>query len=210
MAGVTSDARTRILLAAERLFAERGVDNVSLREIGERAGQRNNSAVQYHFGDKSRLIQSLYDLRLVPLNETRLKMLSEVAEPDVADLARIYVLPMAEAVMGSRGTWAYARFLDRYLGRGRDFEPFDDRHSEGSREVTERMAEQMATLGSGMREERLRMIQVLQIRTLADLEHRLEYGLADSAEAWLTVEALIEGVTVLLRAGTGVTDPRDG
>jgi len=205
MAAVTSDSRTRILHAAERLFAERGVGNVSLREIGERAGQRNNSAVQYHFGDQSGLIQSLYDLRLVPLNEKRLAMLSEVTDPDVEDLARIYVLPLAEAVTLSGGSWAYARFLDRYLARGREFEPFDDRHGEGSRQVTARMAEEMAGLGAAVCEERLRMIQVLQIRTLADLEHRLEHDLVDAEGAALTVECLIEAVTVLLRADTQVS-----
>jgi AcrR family transcriptional regulator len=198
----TSDARTRILLAAERLFAERGVDNVSLREIAEHAGQRNNSAVQYHFGDRRGLIQALYDLRLVPLNEARLTLLSQAPDPDAVTLARIYVEPLAEAVIESRGTWAYARFLDRYLGRGREFEPFDDRHSEGSREVTARMAAHMAPLGAALREERLRMIQVLQIRTLADLEHRLEHELVDAEGARLTVQALIEGVSLLLRAET--------
>lgn len=207
MTAVTSDSRTRILHAAERLFAERGVENVSLREIGERAGQRNNSAVQYHFGDTSGLIQSLYDLRLVPLNEKRLAMLAEVTDPDAEELARIYVLPLAEAVVLSEGSWAYARFLDRYLGRGREFEPFDDRHGEGSRLVVAQMAELMRGLGTAVCDERLRMIQVLQIRTLADLEHRLEHRLVDTAGATLTVQALIETVTIMLRAGTEISDP---
>jgi AcrR family transcriptional regulator len=34
--------RERLLVTAERLFAERGVAGVSLREIGAAAGQRNN------------------------------------------------------------------------------------------------------------------------------------------------------------------------
>jgi AcrR family transcriptional regulator len=46
--------KEQILLAAERLFAERGYD-VSLREIGVSAGSSNNSAVQYHFGSKEQL-----------------------------------------------------------------------------------------------------------------------------------------------------------
>ena len=206
MAGVANDARTKILYAAEQLFAERGVDHVSLREIGERAGQRNNSAVQYHFGDKASLIQALYDLRLVPLNDARLRMLAEIPAPGPADLARIYVLPLADAVIANGGSWAYARFLDRYLGRGREFEPFDDRYSRGSREVTARMGEHLSGLGPALRDERLRMIQALQIRTLAELEHRLEHGLVDAKGADLTVAALIEAVTVLLGAPSRVED----
>lgn len=48
------------------------------------------------------------------------------------------------------------------------------------------------------------MIQTLQISTLADLEHRIEHGLADPAAARLTVDALIEAVTVLLTAPSGI------
>ena len=50
-----ASARELIIVAAERLIAERGVD-VPLRDIAAAAGQRNNSAVQYHFGSRDGLI----------------------------------------------------------------------------------------------------------------------------------------------------------
>lgn len=198
------ETRERIVIAAERLFAERGVEHVSLREVGERAGQRNNSAVQYHFGGKSGLIQALYDLRLVPLNQARSEMLKRMGEPTIAQLVRAYVMPLADAVIASRGTWAYARFLDRYLGRGREREPFDDVHSSASQEVIRRLFELMPPMDDAIKAERRRMMQVLVIRTMADLEHRLEHGLVDDAAADLTVESLIEAVTVLVEAPTGL------
>ncbi len=56
-------AREQMILAAERLIAERGIDAVSLREIGATAGQRNNSAAQYHFGTKEGLVAAIYEYR---------------------------------------------------------------------------------------------------------------------------------------------------
>ncbi|MQY31834.1 TetR/AcrR family transcriptional regulator [Nocardia aurantia] len=51
--------RDRLLEAAERLFAERGADAVSMREIARSAGARNVIAGQYWFGDKAGLIRAL-------------------------------------------------------------------------------------------------------------------------------------------------------
>ncbi len=53
MAEPTS-TRDRLLDAAARLYAERGIDNVSLAEIVRAADQRNASAVHYHFGRPGR------------------------------------------------------------------------------------------------------------------------------------------------------------
>lgn len=57
-----------LLRAAERLFAERGVDNVSLREIAAEAKQKNHSAALYHFGTKRELIECLLERHSGPID----------------------------------------------------------------------------------------------------------------------------------------------
>src|SRR5688572_11151433 len=111
--------RLRILLAAEQLFAERGLDGASLREIGAAAGQRNNSAVQYHFGDRDALVRALYELRLEPLNARRAVLVEDLVadgrEDDLVALVDAYARPLFEVADGS--TW-YARFVARRVALG--------------------------------------------------------------------------------------------
>ena len=66
--------RDRILDAAERLFAENGFADTSLRRITQEAGA-NLAAVNYYFQSKDILIQEVFARRLGPLNEKRLEML---------------------------------------------------------------------------------------------------------------------------------------
>ena len=51
-----SETRERLLREAERLFASRGVHQATSREITEAAGQRNVSALTYHFGSRPSLL----------------------------------------------------------------------------------------------------------------------------------------------------------
>ena len=60
MARDATDTREKLIRAAEYLFARSGLD-VPIREIHERAGQRNASAIQYHFGSKQELIKAILD-----------------------------------------------------------------------------------------------------------------------------------------------------
>ena len=63
---------------AERLFAERGLNGVSLREIGAAAGQRNTAAARYHFGTKTALVDAIFEHRMTPINAQRVAMLKEL------------------------------------------------------------------------------------------------------------------------------------
>ncbi|QIB64617.1 TetR/AcrR family transcriptional regulator [Kineobactrum salinum] len=58
---VSEQARRKLILAAIRLFANHGVESVSLRMINREAGSRNNSALHYHFGSKLGLIEAVDD-----------------------------------------------------------------------------------------------------------------------------------------------------
>ena len=60
MARDASETREKLLRAAEHLFARHGLD-VPIREIHKVAGQRNASAIQYHFGSKEELLAAIIE-----------------------------------------------------------------------------------------------------------------------------------------------------
>src|SRR6185312_11029386 len=72
--GATKD---RILDAAEALFMEHGFEATSLRAITTAAGV-NLAAVNYHFGSKEELFQSVLTRRLDPMNQERVALLTEL------------------------------------------------------------------------------------------------------------------------------------
>jgi AcrR family transcriptional regulator len=68
------DTKTRILDAAERLFAERGFGSTSLRNITTAAGV-NLAAIHYHFHSKDVLLENVITRRSDVVNQRRLEML---------------------------------------------------------------------------------------------------------------------------------------
>jgi AcrR family transcriptional regulator len=54
-----SEAARHLKAVALRLFAEHGVDGVTVRQIAEAAGQKNHAAVGYYFGSKEELIRAV-------------------------------------------------------------------------------------------------------------------------------------------------------
>jgi AcrR family transcriptional regulator len=76
---VAEDTRSALLDAAERLFAENGLEGASVREI-TRAAKANLGSVNYHFGTKDGLILAVFSRRLKPMNERRLSLLDAVED----------------------------------------------------------------------------------------------------------------------------------
>src|SRR5258705_3450191 len=78
-----SRSKDALLDAAERLIAERGFE-VPLRDIALAAGQRNNSAVNYHFRSRQDLLDAVVNRRLLPMEVERERRLREL-EPECRD-----------------------------------------------------------------------------------------------------------------------------
>jgi AcrR family transcriptional regulator len=106
--------RERLLITAEELFGRRGIDAVTLKEIGDASGQRNKVVTQYHFGDKEGLISAIVQYRLPRVQRSQQALLdaahSVTARRDVRVLARVMVGPLAEQVQ--MGNW-FVPFLAR-------------------------------------------------------------------------------------------------
>lgn len=97
----------RLLLAAERLFAERGIDAVSLRAIMATAGA-NVASVHYHFGSKTELVHALIKERSGQVSARRNELLDELEKADevnVRQLAEAFVRPVVEMVNSGGTTW---------------------------------------------------------------------------------------------------------
>lgn len=90
--------RQRILDAAERLFEEGGIVAVPLRDIALAAGQKNNVAVQYHFGDREKLLKAIISYRASTSERIRAEVLADLLSrgrpPRVCDLVRAFVLSL--------------------------------------------------------------------------------------------------------------------
>jgi AcrR family transcriptional regulator len=69
-----SAAKRKLLESAELLFAERGFEAVSVREIIRHA-ETNVAAINYHFGSRDSLIGLVVSRYLTPVNEERLARL---------------------------------------------------------------------------------------------------------------------------------------
>lgn len=112
-----SGASRAILLAAEQHFAQYGLHGASLRQISEAAGQRNASAIQYHFGSRDKLVEAVFALRMAYINPRRDKALRALEASgrlgDVRGLVGVMVWPMAEELRPRAEGNHYLQFLSR-------------------------------------------------------------------------------------------------
>ncbi len=109
--------RDRLLDAAERLFAEQGIEATSSRAINA-AADLSPAALHYHFGNKDRIVEAVLRRRMDVLIDRRVKILERaIAHNEPMDeyfLAELIILPLAEfGLSAGTGKLCYVRFLSR-------------------------------------------------------------------------------------------------
>lgn len=80
-----NEKQVQIIETAERLFAAKGFEGTSVRDIAQDAGI-NVAMISYYFGSKEKLIEAIFDYRI---SYTRLTMLSLLQDESLSPTAKI-------------------------------------------------------------------------------------------------------------------------
>ncbi|MFV8750969.1 TetR/AcrR family transcriptional regulator [Nannocystaceae bacterium ST9] len=209
----TAGTRERLIAAAERLFAEQGM-SVSNRQIGEAAGQANNSVISYHFGTKADLVLAIVRSHAPDIEVRRLKLLAGLAAPvDLGAWLRIVVEPIT-AHLDALGTpsW-YARFIAQ-ASSNPTLGPLlyaETLAAPSMRAPFEGVQQFLGGLPDEVFEERTNMTRYVVVNTCAERERALDLGLATPRASWADaargmVDALVglwnAPITTVESAGT--------
>lgn len=112
-------ARERLITTAKRLFAERGLDGISLREIIREAGVKHSTAIQYHFGNRDGLLDAVlapHESRVDTRRDALLDDYKASGTPDCRTVAAILVRPLARELEDQDGRYflqIYAQKIQR-------------------------------------------------------------------------------------------------
>lgn len=116
--------RNELKRAARRLFAERGIAAVGMRDILDAAGQRNAAAVHYYFGGKDDLLRELVADGARAIDRARREMLNAAeAKPGGAtldDVVRAMVLANIEVAGETGEQETYLRFIGNLQAERRE------------------------------------------------------------------------------------------
>jgi AcrR family transcriptional regulator len=124
--------KARLIGAAERLFAEHGIDGVSLREVTRASGARNAIAVQYHFADRAGVVRAILDKHMPDIEARRHAMLDQYEADGTEDLrilAAALVRPLASKLADPDGGPELLQIYADLLSRPNPLiapSPFDD------------------------------------------------------------------------------------
>ena len=102
-----SDARDRILDAAELEFAREGLSGANMRRIAD-AAQVAPALLHYHFGAKDKLFDTVFGRRAGAINDMRLNALAEMPDPGLEEILYAMFRP---ALHPETGGMAYLRIL---------------------------------------------------------------------------------------------------
>lgn len=153
------DTKERLIAAGEKLFARAGVRQVTIRELNEEAGQRNASALHYHFGSRDGLLRAIVAKHQTVVDAERARRLELLFGPTVPDLIALVVAPLAEQLRSPSGR-DYLRIVPHLLDLEGAVPPALD--------ATMQLLTERLDLPPDIRRERLRSMLLAAFTLLAD------------------------------------------
>lgn len=193
------EAAYQLLITAERLFALQGFEAVSTRKISREAGQKNHSALQYHFGDKEGLLAAILDYRIKPVNQLREKRLSQlVTRKRVAttqELVAVFVEPFSEQLRNPPAQTAYLSLLAQLFAyrRGRELYAKHRELNRALHGISEQLQKRLQECPLPVMHMRLQLMgrqTILAIAEWDDLRRIAEKPMTEETRVWRTQQLI--------------------
>ncbi|MCB1614373.1 MAG: helix-turn-helix transcriptional regulator [Pseudomonadales bacterium] len=161
------------MAVAEKLFAECGIDGVSLNEVTRASAQRNKSALTYHFGSKEGLMLAIIDKHAPGIIEKRNKLLQEVLDSGDVTLEKIIraaIEPVIQKLDDKDGGVYFLKIVAQLASNKSNFSLFEERPEYLSSD--DALMRALRDLTADMPED-LRMMRMMQAFSM--LFHTLVY-----------------------------------
>ncbi len=204
---MSHDTRDQILDTAERLFADHGLDAVSLRTLTSEAGV-NLASVHYHFGSKEALVTAVFDRRVDRLNRERLEMLDEVERragddpPGLEAVLRAFFAPVIRT--GQEAGTSFRRLCGRVHAEPAEYvqKYFDEKFGPVIERFITAFERAVPDLSQTERGWRMHFAAGLMVFTLLESEKLKHYshGLCDPAHIEEAIEQMVHFAAAGLQA----------
>lgn len=162
--------RSRIIQAAEKIFAQKGFRAMTLRDVTQQAGV-NLAAVNYHFGSKTNLMRAVIQRRIEPINMERIARLDACVArnaPQAVPLNEIFdalFRPLFDHAMSEKDPdRAFIQMIGRALTEPADF--VRTMHKEFFIELSQRFMSELKRSCPELSEEDLQFRFFLSVSTM--------------------------------------------
>jgi AcrR family transcriptional regulator len=212
-----SGSKRKLLDAAEQLFADKGFEAVSVRDITQLA-KTNVAAVNYHFGSRDALLGLVMMRYMVPINEERLARLETIERKSpgkaapLEELIDAFVRPLATQVRKSDlSERLFYKLTGRIFAEQGDGMPaqIEDQLRPVIERFTRSFAKALPTVAMEELVWRIHFLAggMIYLLTHQDLVHRLSGGASGAPAMEATLSRFIRFAAAGLREGTPTDEP---
>lgn len=184
------DTRVRIKNAAQRLFGERGIDKVSVRDILAAAGQRHIGAIGYYFQNKESLVREILidGARVLELRRNTLLDELEARQNGITlrDVMSVIIRPCIDLRADPEGE-TYSRFFSIFQRSNSNMflEVVSSHHDRGYRRCVAHLRRLLPDLPRKILNERIIFMMLMVGTILSARETALEQnGGSDVAQVY--------------------------
>jgi AcrR family transcriptional regulator len=195
MARDATDTRETLLRTAQQMFARDGIHQVPLKRIVETAGQRNASALHYHFGGRDGLLVAITERHDGAIEDERAELLAELARTgkldDLRALVEALVIPFAHKLSTPDGR-EYLRIVEQLVGLFDLWDVDVAGGPTGAQQVLLLIQSRLDALPAPVRHERVTILLALVSETLAMRARALDDGPAPALDHEAFVANLVD------------------